>query len=171
MPFSSPEPNCLSCASNNGLLEMMTKEPCEGNCKDPEESRSLAVTANCSACEWLANPADARDLGPLPGCISPIIIITLFAFTAHVPHEATTVPADLGQPTPSPSCPLSRCCHEAVNLNQSPLHPPTAGTGTEPFIPPWWGWQPRGAAGTLGGQQEVCTGLFLGLGLSRQDFT
>ncbi|XP_052665603.1 zinc finger protein 777-like isoform X2 [Harpia harpyja] len=88
------EPNCPSCASNNGLLEMTTKETCEGNCMDPEESRSLAVTANCSA--------------------------------SHVPHEATAVLADLGQPTPSPSCPLSRCCHEAVNLNQSPLRPPAA---------------------------------------------
>ncbi|XP_049653998.1 zinc finger protein 614-like isoform X1 [Accipiter gentilis] len=93
------EPNCPSCASNNGLLEMTTKEPCEGNCMNPEESR---VTANCSA--------------------------------SHVPHEATTVPADLGQPTPSPSCPLSRCCHEAVNLNQSPLCPPTAA-GAEVGIP------------------------------------
>ncbi|NXS74237.1 ZNF34 protein, partial [Pandion haliaetus] len=85
------EPECPSCASNNGLLEMTTKEPCEGNRMDPEESRSPAVTANCSA--------------------------------LHVPHEATAVPAALGQPAPSPSCPLSACRHEAVNLNQSLLCP------------------------------------------------
>ncbi|KFP48162.1 hypothetical protein N323_01930, partial [Cathartes aura] len=92
----SPEPavelDRPSCASDDGLLEMKTKESCEGNRRDPEESRSLAVTANCSA--------------------------------PHVPREATAVPADGSQPTPSPSCPLSACCREAVNLNWSPLPPP-----------------------------------------------
>ncbi|XP_010283867.1 PREDICTED: zinc finger protein 777-like, partial [Phaethon lepturus] len=39
----------LSCASDDGLLEMRTKESCDGNCRDQEESRSLAVRANCSA--------------------------------------------------------------------------------------------------------------------------
>ncbi|XP_059674443.1 zinc finger protein 883-like [Gavia stellata] len=93
-PQPAVEPERPSCASDDGLLEMKTKESCEGNCKDPEESRSLAVTANCSA--------------------------------PHVPEEATAVPADLSQPPPSPSCPLSTCCHEAVNLNRSPSPPPAA---------------------------------------------
>ncbi|NXS39869.1 ZN184 protein, partial [Balaeniceps rex] len=93
-PDPAVEPDCSSCASDDGLLEMKTKESCEGNCRDPEESRGLAVTANCSA--------------------------------PHVPQEATAVPADLSQPTPSPSCPLSTWCCEAVNLNRSPSPPPAA---------------------------------------------
>ncbi|XP_063180227.1 zinc finger protein 268-like isoform X2 [Chroicocephalus ridibundus] len=115
----SPEPAVEppSCPSDDGLLEMKTKESREGSCRDPEESRSLAVTPNCSA--------------------------------PHVPHEATAVPADLGQPTPSPSCPLSTCCREAGNLNPSPSPPPAADaevgipmeapqeevTGEEPAVP------------------------------------
>ncbi|XP_014811220.1 PREDICTED: uncharacterized protein LOC106896028 [Calidris pugnax] len=46
--------------------------------------------------------------------------------SAHVPHEATSVPADLSQPTPAPSCPLSAASREGVNLNQSPSPPPAA---------------------------------------------
>ncbi|KAK2514060.1 hypothetical protein Q9233_015173 [Columba guinea] len=46
---------------------------------------------------------------------------------AHVPREATAVPADLSQPIPSPSCPLSTCYREAVNLNSSSSPPPAAG--------------------------------------------
>ncbi|KFQ85861.1 hypothetical protein N337_08166, partial [Phoenicopterus ruber ruber] len=91
-PEPAVEPDRPSCASDDVLLEMKTKESCEGNCRDPEESGSLAVTPNCSA--------------------------------PHVPPEATAVPADLSQPTPSPSCPLPTCCREAVNLNQSPSPPP-----------------------------------------------
>ncbi|KFW62842.1 hypothetical protein AS28_13454, partial [Pygoscelis adeliae] len=91
-PELAVEPDHPSCASDDGLLEMKTKEPCEGNCRDPEESGSLAVTVNCRA--------------------------------PHVPHEATAVPADLSQPTPSPSAPLSTCCCEAVDLNWSPSPPP-----------------------------------------------
>ncbi|XP_074013661.1 zinc finger protein 777-like isoform X2 [Numenius arquata] len=79
--------------SDDGLLEMKTKESPEGNCRDPEDSRSLMVTSTCSA---------------------------------YVPHEATSVPADLSQPTPSPSCPPSAGSREAVNLNQSPSPPPAA---------------------------------------------
>ncbi|XP_030337921.1 zinc finger protein 398-like [Strigops habroptila] len=44
----------------------------------------------------------------------------------HVPHEATAVPADLSQPTLSPSCPVSTCLLEAGNLNESPSPPPAA---------------------------------------------
>ncbi|NWX43442.1 ZNF10 protein, partial [Steatornis caripensis] len=93
-PEPAVEPDCPSCASNDGLLEMKTKEPREGNCRDPEESVSLAVIANCSA--------------------------------PHVPHEATAVPADLSQPTPSPSCPPSACSREAVIPNRSPSPSPSA---------------------------------------------
>ncbi|KAM6412719.1 zinc finger protein 783-like [Pluvialis apricaria] len=89
-PEPAVEPDRLS---DEGLLEMKTKESCEGNHREPEGSRSLVVTANCSA--------------------------------PHVPHEATAVPADLSQPTPSPSCPLSTCCHEVVNPKRS-LSPPAA---------------------------------------------
>ncbi|NXW52838.1 ZN180 protein, partial [Nyctiprogne leucopyga] len=88
------ELGCPSCTHDDVLLELKTKESCEGNSKDPEESRSLAATAKHSA--------------------------------PNVPHEATTVPADLSQPTPSPSCPLSTCCRELVNLNWSPSPPPAA---------------------------------------------
>ncbi|NWS63891.1 ZN140 protein, partial [Chunga burmeisteri] len=93
-PEPAIEPDHPSCLSDDGLLEMKSKESCEGNCKDQEESRSLAVTENCSA--------------------------------PHVPQEAAAVPADLSQPTLFPACPLSVCCHEAVNLNGSPLPPPAA---------------------------------------------
>ncbi|NWQ91388.1 ZNF30 protein, partial [Burhinus bistriatus] len=93
-PEPAVEPDHPSCVSGDGLLEMTTKESCEGNCRDPEESRSLVVTPNHGA--------------------------------PHVPHEASAVPADLSQPTPSPSCPLSTCCREAVKLNQSPSPPPAA---------------------------------------------
>ncbi|KGL96508.1 hypothetical protein N301_01779, partial [Charadrius vociferus] len=82
------EPDRLSA---EGLLEMKTKESCEGNRREPEGSRSPAVTVNCSA--------------------------------PHVPPEATAVPADLSQPTPSPSYPLSTCCREVVNLKLSPSPP------------------------------------------------
>ncbi|KAM6102623.1 zinc finger protein 783-like isoform 2-T2 [Theristicus caerulescens] len=92
-PEPAVEPGRPSCASDDGLLEVKTKESRKGNCRDPEESGSLAVTATCSA--------------------------------PHVPHEASAVPADLSQPTPSPSCPLSTCC-EAVNLNWSPSPSPAA---------------------------------------------
>ncbi|NXA30261.1 ZN777 protein, partial [Ibidorhyncha struthersii] len=98
-PQPAVEPDCLS---DEGLLEMKTKESCEGNCREPEGSRSLAVMANCGA--------------------------------PHVPHEATAVPADLSQPTPSPSCPLSTCCREAVNPNRSPS-PPAAAADAEVGIP------------------------------------
>ncbi|NWI32872.1 ZN614 protein, partial [Sula dactylatra] len=94
----SPEPaverDRPSCASDDGLLEMKTGDSCEKNCKDLEESGSVAVTENHS--------------------------------TPLVPHEAPAVPADLSQPTPSPSCPLPALCCEAVNLNHSPSPPPAA---------------------------------------------
>ncbi|XP_072711081.1 zinc finger protein 783-like isoform X2 [Ciconia boyciana] len=96
-----------SCASDDdGLLEVKTKESCEGGCRDPEESRSLAVAVNCSA--------------------------------PRVPHKATAVPADVSQPTPSPSYPLSTCCREAVNLNRSPSPPPAADAevGIPTEVPP-----------------------------------
>ncbi|NXH77364.1 ZNF10 protein, partial [Hydrobates tethys] len=96
------EPDRPSCASDDGLLEMKSKESCQESCRDPEESRSLAVAASCSA--------------------------------PPVPHEATAVPADLSQPTSSPSCPLSACCREAVNLSWS-LSPPPAAADAEVGIP------------------------------------
>ncbi|KAM9573415.1 zinc finger protein 777-like [Guaruba guarouba] len=43
----------------------------------------------------------------------------------HVPHEAAAVPADLSQPALSPSCPLSMCCLDLANPNES-LSPPRA---------------------------------------------
>ncbi|NXX55024.1 ZN879 protein, partial [Scopus umbretta] len=125
-PEPAVEPDRPSCASDDGLLEMKTTESRNGNCRDPEESRGLAVTVSCSAREWLANPADVRDPGPPPGCIWPTVIITPLAFAAHIPREATAVPAGLSQPTPSPSSPLSTWCCEAVNLNRSPSPPPAA---------------------------------------------
>ncbi|NXX38434.1 Z324B protein, partial [Tricholaema leucomelas] len=45
---------------------------------------------------------------------------------SHVPPEATAVPVDLRQPTPSPSCPVTTQCHEAVILNWCPSPPPAA---------------------------------------------
>ncbi|NXN21284.1 ZN573 protein, partial [Nycticryphes semicollaris] len=57
---------------------------------------------------------DSRSLVVTPTC------------SAYVPHEATTVPADLSQPTLSPSCPLPMGSHEAMHLNQSLSSPPTA---------------------------------------------
>ncbi|NXF56529.1 ZN184 protein, partial [Oceanites oceanicus] len=125
----SPEgadPDRPSCASDDGLPEVKTEESCEGNCRDPEESRSLAVAASCGARKWLANPADAMDPGRLPGRVPPGTTTAPLAFAAHVPHEATAVPADLSQPTPSPSCPVSMCCREAMNPNRSPSPPPAA---------------------------------------------
>ncbi|NXP10868.1 ZN879 protein, partial [Thinocorus orbignyianus] len=86
--FSSPEP-----PSDDGLLEMKTKESPEENCGGLEESRSVVVPPTCSA---------------------------------YVPHEATAVPADPSQPTPSPSCPLSTGSREAVDLKESPSPPPAA---------------------------------------------
>ncbi|NWS77220.1 ZN777 protein, partial [Crotophaga sulcirostris] len=68
--------------------------------------------------------------GPLPGCVTPSVTIPPLAFTALIPHEATAVPADLSQPTPSPSCSLSMCCHEAVNPS-----PPPAAADAEVGIP------------------------------------
>ncbi|XP_042657590.1 zinc finger protein 777-like isoform X2 [Tyto alba] len=90
-PAPAVEPDCPSA---DGPLGMKAKESCGGNCKELEESRSLAVPANCGA--------------------------------PPVPCEATAVPADLSLPTPSPFCPLSTRCHEAVNLNGSPLPPAAA---------------------------------------------
>ncbi|XP_064911056.1 zinc finger protein 783-like isoform X3 [Columba livia] len=100
-PEPPKEPGRPRCTRHDVLLEM-TKEPCEGSCRDPERSRSLAVTANCG--------------------------------TPHVPREAAAVPADLSQPIPSPSCPLSTCYREAVNLNSS-SSPPPAAAGAEVGIP------------------------------------
>lgn len=37
--------------SDDTVLEVTRKEPCEGNCQEPDESGTLAVTANCSARE------------------------------------------------------------------------------------------------------------------------
>ncbi|XP_065486142.1 zinc finger protein 777-like isoform X2 [Caloenas nicobarica] len=87
---------------SDGVLPEMTKEPCEGSCRDLEGSRSLVVTVNCSA--------------------------------SHIPREATAVPADLSQPIPSPSCPLSTCYCEAGSPNWSPS-PPPAAAGAEVGIP------------------------------------
>ncbi|NXD04522.1 ZN777 protein, partial [Certhia familiaris] len=82
-----------------------------------EESRSPVVPENCSTRECLANPAAAAP-GSLPGCSSPTFTIAL-ALTAPVPLEAAAVLVDLSQPTPSPPCPLSVHCEEAVGQNCS----------------------------------------------------
>ncbi|NWV78603.1 Z354C protein, partial [Dasyornis broadbenti] len=93
-----------------------------------EVSPELAVVVpeNCSTRECLANPTAAvRGPGSLPGCSSPIFIAPL-ALTALIPLEATAVPADLSQLTPSPPCLLSVRCREAVGQNCSPSPPPAA---------------------------------------------
>ncbi|NXV62637.1 ZN543 protein, partial [Molothrus ater] len=117
------------------LLQLESEElstPLESEPEAAEVSPELAVGGspavpeNCSTRECLANPAAAaavRGPGPLPGCSLPTFI-TALALTAPVPLEATAVLADLSQPTPSPSRPLSVHCQEAVGQNCSP---PAAG--------------------------------------------
>ncbi|XP_074757107.1 uncharacterized protein LOC141958225 isoform X1 [Athene noctua] len=132
-PAPAVEPDLLSCTSDNATLDMKRKDSCEGSCGEPEDSRSLAAAVACGAREWPAKPADARDPGP--GCISGCLTVTpLASAAAHVPLEATAVPADLSQATPSPSCPLSACSRETVNLDRSPL-PPAAAADAEVGIP------------------------------------
>ncbi|NXT27811.1 ZNF12 protein, partial [Syrrhaptes paradoxus] len=125
-PEPAVEPARPSCVSDDGVLGMRTKESPEGTCRELEERRSPAVPAVCSAREHLANAGGAGAPAPLSGCISPGGTVTPLALAAHVPPGATAVPADLSQPTPSPSCPLSAGCRDAMNLNRSPLPPPAA---------------------------------------------
>ncbi|NWZ96328.1 ZN583 protein, partial [Nesospiza acunhae] len=100
-----------------------------------EESRSPAVPENRSTRECLANPAAAvRGPGPLPGCSLPTFIPAL-ALTAPVPQEATAVLADLSQLTPSPSCPLSVHCQDAVGQNCSPPAAEDAEVGIPMEVP------------------------------------
>ncbi|NXK00451.1 RBAK protein, partial [Corythaixoides concolor] len=130
-PLPAVEPERPSCASDDGGLAAKIKESCGGNCRHPEESGTLMATESCSAREWPANPADARGPGPLPASIPPGAIMASLAFAARIPPEATAVPADLSQPTPAPSCPLSACRREAADLKRSPLPPPAADPSKE----------------------------------------
>ncbi|XP_037240216.1 zinc finger protein 398-like [Falco biarmicus] len=71
-PEPAAEPGCLS---NDSLLEQVTKESCEENCRDLKESRSLAMTADCIAPhiphEATAIPADLSQPTLLPSCPVP----------------------------------------------------------------------------------------------------
>ncbi|NXE16694.1 ZN583 protein, partial [Lophotis ruficrista] len=134
-PEPAGEPDRPSCASDDGLPETKAKESGEESCGDPEERRSAAATASCSAREWLADPAGARE----PGSASPLIIVTPLALAADVPHEAPAVPEAPSPPAPSPSCALSACCRDAANPNRSPSPPPAAAdaeVGIPTEVPP-----------------------------------
>ncbi|NXL53383.1 ZNF30 protein, partial [Podilymbus podiceps] len=101
-------------------------EPDRPGCPSDDVSLKVKTTepreGNCRDAEQSGSPA-----------------VTPNRSASHVPHEATAVPADLSQPTPSPSCPLPTCCREAVNLNQSPSPPPAAAdaeVGVPTEVPP-----------------------------------
>ncbi|NXY89155.1 ZN783 protein, partial [Alcedo cyanopectus] len=125
----------LYCAlSKPQLIARMERgeEPCVPENPDPgraDLSLQLAAgpvaTENCSEREW----APEQLVPGVLGCVSPSTTIAPLALAGHVPPSATAVPADPSQPTPSPSCPLSTCSREAVNLNQS-VSPPPAAAGT-----------------------------------------
>ncbi|NWV08670.1 ZN543 protein, partial [Ptilonorhynchus violaceus] len=124
------KPELLFCLERGGELST----PAELEPEAAEVSPELAVE-NCNTCECLANPTVAAERGPgsLPSCSSPTFIAPL-AFAASVPLEAAAVPADLSQPIPSPSLPLSMFCQEAVDQNLSPS-PPAAAADAEVGIP------------------------------------
>ncbi|NXG50934.1 ZNF10 protein, partial [Psilopogon haemacephalus] len=68
---------------------------------------------------------------------SPVVAVC--EENSHIPPEATAVPVDLSQSTPSPSCPLTTQCHEAVTLNWCPSPPPAAAdaeVGIPMEVPP-----------------------------------
>ncbi|NXW81910.1 ZN615 protein, partial [Alopecoenas beccarii] len=97
----------------------------------PEEPGRPRCTSNGILLEMAKEPCEGscRDLEG-----SRSLAVTVNCSAPHVPHEATAVPADLSQPIPSPSCPLSTCYREAGNLNSSPS-PPPAAAGAEVGIP------------------------------------
>ncbi|XP_026699002.1 zinc finger protein 629-like isoform X3 [Athene cunicularia] len=46
-PAPAVEPDLLSCASDDAVLDTKRKDSCEGSCGESEDSRSLAVAAAC----------------------------------------------------------------------------------------------------------------------------
>ncbi|XP_032542461.1 oocyte zinc finger protein XlCOF7.1-like isoform X3 [Chiroxiphia lanceolata] len=136
----SPEPAVElarpSCSRGDGMLGAKTTEPGEGSCREPEESRNL-VEESGNFIEESGNLAEeggkpSEESGkPAEEGGSPAVPEN--CSTPPIPLEAA-VPGDLSQPSPAPSHPLSACCREAVDQNQSPS-PPTAAADTEVGIP------------------------------------
>nr|XP_054497864.1 zinc finger protein 709-like [Agelaius phoeniceus] len=89
------------------------RSPAEGNRSPAEENRSPAKESGNQAEESGNLMEESRSPAVPENCSTP-----------PVPLEATAVLADLSQPTPSPSRPLSVHCQEAVGQNCSP---PAAG--------------------------------------------
>ncbi|XP_027562695.1 zinc finger protein 628-like, partial [Neopelma chrysocephalum] len=118
-----------SCSRSDGMLGAKTTEPGEGSCREPEESGNL-VEESGNLAEEGGKPSEESGK-PSEESGSPAVPENFS--TPPVPLEAA-VPGDLSQPSPSPSRPLSACCREAADQNQSPS-PPTAAADTEVGIP------------------------------------
>ncbi|KAM6032549.1 uncharacterized protein VSU04_017329 isoform 2-T2 [Chlamydotis macqueenii] len=99
------EPDRPSCTSDDGLLETKAEESGEGSCRDPEESRSVAVTASCSAPhvphEAPAVPAALSQPAPSPSCL-----LSMCCREAVNPNRSPSPPpaaeAEVGIPTEVP---------------------------------------------------------------------
>ncbi|XP_064018537.1 zinc finger protein 69 homolog B-like isoform X2 [Pogoniulus pusillus] len=159
-PPAAVEPECLSCVSDDGLMEMKIQEPCKKNPLHLEDRSSPLVAVceeNClhledrnsptvAVCEEKSQHLEDRNSPTVAVCEektqqledrnSPVVAAIYSA--SHVPPEATAVPVDLSQPTPSPSCPVTTQCHEAVILNWCPSPPPAADAevGIPMEVPP-----------------------------------
>ncbi|XP_068001869.1 zinc finger protein 777-like isoform X2 [Melanerpes formicivorus] len=133
-PAPAVEPECLSCVSGDGLMEMKIKESCMENSLHLEERSSPVV----ALCEEKSQHLEDRN--------SPMVAVISSA--SQVPPEATAVPTDLSQPTPSPSCPFTTQCHEGVSLNRGASPPPAADAeeGIPMEVPPEEGTERKPAA-------------------------
>ncbi|NXT47863.1 RBAK protein, partial [Pluvianellus socialis] len=103
VPFSSPEPGR---PSGNAPLEVRTKECCEGNCRDPEESGSLVVAPNCNAPhvpqEASAVPAAPSQPTPAPSCPLSTCWREAVNPSRSPSPPATAADAEVGIPTEVP---------------------------------------------------------------------
>nr|XP_026654885.1 zinc finger protein 777 isoform X2 [Zonotrichia albicollis] len=115
---SSAEENRSTAEKNSSAEE--NKSQAEENKSQAEENRSSAE-GNRSPAKESGNPAEESG-NLMEESSSPVVPEK--CSTPPVPLEGTADPADLSLPTPSPPCPLSVHCQDAVGHNSSP---PAAG--------------------------------------------
>ncbi|KAL9870248.1 uncharacterized protein GJ701_010640 isoform 2-T2 [Geothlypis trichas] len=116
---SPAEANRSSAEENRSQAEE-NRSPAEANRSQAEDNRSSAEE-NKSPAKESGNPAEESG-NLMEESRSPVVPEN--CSTPPVPLEATAVLADLSQPTPSPPCPPSVHCQDAVGQNCSP---PAAG--------------------------------------------
>ncbi|NXB39562.1 ZN543 protein, partial [Eulacestoma nigropectus] len=122
------------------LLQLEREElstPPESEPEAAEVSPELAVEParqNCASDEALLETETLER-----GCREPEesgnVAVEKNCSTPSVPLEAAAVPADLSQLTPSPPCPLSMRCREAVGQNSSPPAAVDAEVGIPTEVP------------------------------------